>query len=530
MRNTHIYLSFLVLLLAGGCSLAERTSSELSGEQYRPQVHFTPEKNGMSGPVEIILREGVYHLYYPCNPENERGNVSHWGHATATDLLHWEHHPAVLSPDGNGAILSGCIVFDEHNTSGLGSVGNPPLVSLFTYHDYGKEEQGAVEVESQGLAYSLDNGYTWQKYEKNPVLPNPGIRDFKNPKVFWYEAGKRWIMTLAADNRISIYTSPDLCEWTYESSFGKGLGQEGDIWDTPDLFEMPVGNSNESKWICVVNIGFGISGEWGTGYFPGSFDGSTFSPDQTEPIWVDHGKDFYSGRTSLLPGGRRLLTGWMNNWEYATESPASLWMGAVSIPRNVSLEKVGARYLLKAGPVEEIKCLNSERVVISAMDIAQDVHRDGVENVTGMIPFGILPSDITLRFDIGGKIGRIGFAEKFGIRFSNPEGESVSVGYDCFNRRFYIDRRNAAARVFSDKFAAIHILPYAIESLDVLDLRIILDKSSVEMFVMDGKGAMTDTFYPSSGFNKVEVFAENGKVSLAELSVTELKSVWKEKE
>lgn len=355
-----------------------------------------------------------------------------------------------------------------------------------------------------------------------PVAFPPPDEQNKDPKVFWYEEGKQWVMTRSTDNRMGIYTSPNQEEWTYQSTFGKGIGSDEDMWEAVEIFQLTVEDENESKWICLVNIEFAFSDEWATGYFTGHFDGVRFTPDRTEPFWLDHGKDFYAGRTSELPDGRRILIGWMGNWAYADKLPVTQWQGALSLPRVLSLEKVNGNYLLVSTPVKELELLREEQVVLANIELAQNIEQEGLVDITSNIPFSLLPSEVILRIKLEEQLGRLNFAEKFGIRFSNKEGEYIAAGYDYFSRRFYIDRRNATGAVISETFAGIHILPFDIEGFQELDMRIILDKSSIELFAMGGKAVMTDTFFPSSEFDRVTLYAENGKVSLANVSVTRL--------
>src|SRR6478735_7848163 len=232
---------------------APAVSTESSyNEPHRPQVHFSPQANWMNDPNGMVYFNNQYHLFYQYYPDSTVWGPMHWGHATSKDMISWEHQPIALYPDTLGYIFSGSAVADINNTSGFGKDGKTPLVAIFTHHDAKREKSDPEHVETQSIAYSLDEGMTWTKYSNNPVLKNPGIRDFRDPKVSWFEAGKKWIMTLATTDRITFFSSPNLKAWTKESEFGKEFGAHGGVWECPDLF--PLAYNDEKIWILIVNI------------------------------------------------------------------------------------------------------------------------------------------------------------------------------------------------------------------------------------------------------------------------------------
>lgn len=250
-------------------------------EPHRLQFHFTPPSGWMNDPNGMVYHNGEYHLFYQHNPDSTVWGPMHWGHAVSKDLVHWDHLPIALYPDSLGTIFSGSAVVDVDNTSGLGTKENPAMVAIFTYHSAEKEQQGRNDFQTQGIAFSVDNGRSWIKYEGNPVVPNPGIRDFRDPKVMWFEEGQKWIMTLAVQDHISFYSSPDLKSWQHESDFGQGVGAHGGVWECPDLFQLSVEGKNEKKWVLLVSINpGGPNGGSATQYFLGDFDGSNFKLDK----------------------------------------------------------------------------------------------------------------------------------------------------------------------------------------------------------------------------------------------------------
>lgn len=281
-----IYVLCTALVLAGCVqpSTSEKTAAgapPLYHEQYRPQVHFSPEQRWMNDPNGMFYYQGEYHLFYQHNPDASVWGPMHWGHAISKDLLHWEHQPIALSPDPLGTIFSGSAVVDHKNSSGLGTKENPPIVAIYTYHDPVGEKQGRTDFQTQGLAYSLDKGRSWIKHQANPVLANPGIKDFRDPKVVWHEQSNKWIMVLAQADHIGFYSSKNLIDWNFESNFGKDWGSHIGVWECPDLVLLPIKGSDQYKYVLIVSVGSGgPNGGSATQYFVGDFDGKTFQLDE----------------------------------------------------------------------------------------------------------------------------------------------------------------------------------------------------------------------------------------------------------
>lgn len=504
---------------------AETEAEDFSGpynEMYRPQIHFSPAEHWMNDPNGLVYYDGEYHLFYQYYPEKSVWGPMHWGHAVSRDLMHWEHLPIALAPDSLGYIFSGSAVVDWENTSGLGTKENPPLLAFFTYHNPDAEQAKKTEVESQALAYSTDRGRTWTKYAGNPILPNPGdARDFRDPKVFWHKASSRWIVSLACGDEIRFYASPDCKSWTYLSSFGRDRGGHGGVWECPDLFQLPVAGTDETKWVLIVNINpGGPAGGSATQYFVGDFDGKTFTSPQRETLWMDHGADNYAGVTwSDAPDGRRILIGWMNNWLYAGDKPCVIWSGAMTLPRELGLVPGpdGKGYLLTSTPVRELDGLRGETVMLKGLQV------DGTLDLTKRIPFVRSALDLRLTFDLAAAKGSL--ATRYGVRLRNTQGEYIDIGYDRNRQAFYIDRTHAGSKALPVKeFAAVHTAPFVVKGQTV-DWRLVIDRASVEFFAAGGRVSMTDVFYPSELFRTVELFTEKGSIH-ADGEVTQLQSVW----
>src|SRR5450432_732226 len=331
-QKSFLIICILIMPLFGSNVLAQ--SNKMMDEQYRPQVHFTPKAHWTNDPNGMVFYKGVYHLFFQYYPDSTVWGPMHWGHATSSDLIHWKQQPIALYPDSLGYIFSGSAVVDYHNTSGFGKNGQVPLIAIFTHHDPKGEKEKRNDFQNQSIAYSNDHGKTWIKYAGNPVLKNPGIRDFRDPKVMWYEPGKEWIMTLATGDRVTFYSSPDLKSWKMESDFGSDAGAHGGGWECPDLFTLDA--DGKKVWILIANLNPGGPNKGsGTQYFLGDFDGNKFTPFSTKTKWLDYGPDDYAGITWSNTGNRKIFIGWMSNWMYANLVPSIKWRNAMTIPREL---------------------------------------------------------------------------------------------------------------------------------------------------------------------------------------------------
>jgi fructan beta-fructosidase len=503
--------TLLYFLLVNTYLLAQ---NDVYSEPHRPQFHFSPVKNWMNDPNGLVFYEGEYHLFYQYYPDSTVWGPMHWGHAVSKDLIHWEHLPIALYPDSNGCIFSGSAVIDEKNTSGFAREGSDyaPMVAIFTYHNLDWEREGRLDRESQGIAFSLDKGRTWTKYAQNPVLKNKGDVDFRDPKVFWHEPTKRWVMSLAVGDHIEIFNSTNLKDWSKTSDFGKNEGAHGGVWECPDLFAMPTPEGE--KWVLLQNMGRGaVNGGSGTQYFVGQFDGLTFKNDNApnQVLWLDYGADNYAGVTwNGTTDGRKIFIGWMSNWDdYATKVPTTTWRSAMTVPRTLSLEKTLEGFRLVQNPVEELTQLRSQTTILQSQKFNNFLT---INNLS-------IQKEINLTFDL-----KKSSATELGFLLSNTRNERLEVGYDKVNQLFYIDRTEAGKKDFSAKFARIHSAPYKVTK--TLTIRALIDASSVEIFVDNGKLAMTEVFFPNEDFKNLNLFAKKGKAKLAKGEVHTLKGIW----
>ncbi len=498
-------------LLGGLMSCQQHTQKEMKmpfQEKYRPQYHFSPEANWMNDPNGMVYYEGEYHLFYQYYPDSTVWGPMHWGHAVSQDMVKWEHLPIALYPDSLGYIFSGSAVIDTENTAGFGTSENPAMVAIFTYHDPKGEKEGQDDFQYQGIAYSLDKGRTWKKYEGNPVLPNQGIRDFRDPKVSWNSRIDRWIMTLAVADHISFYSSPDLKNWTFESDFGKTLGAHGGVWECPDLFPLSVEGSNEEKWILLVSINpGGPNGGSATQYFVGQFDGHTFTPDQADPAtkWLDFGADNYAGVTwSNVPeeDGRRLFLGWMSNWQYAQVVPTEPWRSAMTLPRELRLRSVAGEIVLANYPVAEMSSIVGDKVIFQP--------ENGKK-----IPFANPLTTIDLQLN-GSDFSQLS------LLFSNEVGEELLISLS--DSLVLIDRSNSGLTGFENGFGKKHEAKM-IQGSELRSISVFVDYSSLEVFVNEGELVMTELVFPTKPYNKVELNWE-GAMPVREMRMSEVNAIW----
>ena len=473
----------------------------------------------MNDPNGMVYYDGEYHLFYQYYPDSNVWGPMHWGHAVSEDLIHWANLPIALYPDDLGYIFSGSAVIDWNNTSGFGQEGVPPMVAIFTHHDPVGAKEGSETFQVQSLAYSLDKGRSWEKYEHNPVVKNPGIIDFRDPKVIWHEASQKWIMVFAAKDRLRIYNSPDLRSWTFQSEFGAQEGNHDGVWECPDLFPLATPDGRQ-KWVLLQSINpGGPNGGSATQYFIGDFDGREFvndHPPQTQ-LWVDWGKDNYAGVTfSDIPrsDGRRIFVGWMSNWQYAQEVPTERWRSAMTIPRTLALTSTTEGIRLISSPVREMRRLRMEAVTISTRPINDDLDLlANLQEKTGLYEVHLSfkkPEQKTVKLELG-----------------NDLGEFIQIGFDVVQNEYFIDRLSSSQNKFNQHFAGRHVAPCSYED-DEIALTLFIDHSSVELFADDGKTVMTDIFFPTVPYDDLKVLTpETGELIMKRARIYTLKSIWK---
>lgn len=481
-------------------------------EKFRPVYHHTPLYGWMNDANGLVYKDGEYHLYFQYNPYGSKWGNMHWGHSVSKDLVHWEHLAPAIARDTLGHIFSGSSIVDQENVAGYG------VESILVFYTSASDKNGQIQC----LAFSKDNGRTFTKYEKNPILcPADGLRDFRDPKVFRYEPEDKWVMIVSADKEMRFYDSKNLKDWNYMSSFGEGYGVQPCQFECPDMVELPVdGDLNRKKWALIVNVNPGCYfGGSATQYFTGNFDGTKFSCDSQPNVtkWLDWGKDHYATVCFSNTGERTIAVPWMSNWQYCNIVPTKQFRSANALPRELSLYTQDGEIYLSAAPVPEIKTLRKEKKEIPAFTVANDYHIDS------------LLADNDGAYELALEI-TVGEAEIMGFNLFNDKGEKVDIYFNLPEKRLVMDRtksgivdfgkksvsheievhdrRKTTSINYIDDFALATWAPIKKENKYTLD--VFVDKCSVEIFLNGGKVAMTNLIFPSEPYNRMCFYSKGG--------------------
>lgn len=507
-------------------------------DTYRPSYHFTPAYGWMNDPNGMVYKDGEYHLYFQYNPYGSKWGNMHWGHAVSRDLIHWEQLAPAIARDTLGHIFSGSSVVDERNTAGY---GKGAIIALYTS---ASDKNGQIQC----MAYSNDRGRTFTKYEGNPVLtPFDGLRDFRDPKVFWYEKGKCWYMIVSADKETRFYKSKNLKQWDYVSAFGKGMGQQPCQYECPDFFQLPVnGDPGNKKWVMIMNINPGcLFGGSATEYFVGDFDGKNFvCADAHEAKWLDYGKDHYATVTFSNTGERVLAMTWMSNWQYANLTPFKQNRGANGLPRELKLFELNGKYYVQEGVAPEVFALRQQTQELGTLNI------DGEKTLAGVA------AQMNGAFEIEAEVtaNAQGIA---GIELFNGKQERTMVYVDMKNGRLVTDRtvsgltdfgkyaephhielswdkdreaqslqpaRKVNAINYKNDFAMATWAPLSLcgEGKQTFHVDIFCDKSSIEVFVDGGRIAMTNLIFPVAPYEHVRLYSQGGQATFQNVRVHRL--------
>ncbi|MBQ7988786.1 MAG: DUF4980 domain-containing protein [Bacteroidaceae bacterium] len=438
-------------------------------ERFRPLYHHTPVYGWMNDPNGMFYKDGVWHLFYQYNPYGAMWGNMNWRHSTSRDLLHWQDEGVAISPDAHGAIFSGSCVVDEKNTAGFGAGA---VIALYT---------SAGDVQSQSLAYSTDGGRTFTPYAGNPIL-TADVPDFRDPNMFWNEDINAWNLILAVGQEMRIYSSPNLREWKEESRFGLGYGSHDGVWECPDLFKVKNERMKSEKWVLVCNINpGGPFGGSATQYFVGDFDGHKFTCNSDPQVtkWMDWGKDHYATVSFWgAPQGRRTVLAWMSNWQYANDVPTRQFRSANSIARDLGLFNDGSEWYVSVKPAPEMLAARGKRLKnpAEACEIVVELKASAT------------------------------------ITLANAKGEKVLMTYDDDARIFSMDRTGSGEVGFSEAFPCTTKAP---THGRLRQLRIFVDRSSIEAFDAEGRFAMTNLVFPSEPYNSLKV--KGGKATIYDL-------------
>lgn len=507
-------------------------------DYYRPSYHFTPLYGWMNDPNGMVYKDGEYHLYFQYNPYGSKWGNMHWGHAVSKDLVHWEHLEPAIARDPVGHIFSGSSVIDKKNTAGF---GKDAIIAIYTNNSVNHDEV-------QCIAYSNDNGRTFTKYEGNPVLtPFDGLKDFRDPKVFWYEKGKCWYMIVSADKEMRLYKSKNLKKWNYVSAFGKGIGQQPCQYECPDFFQLPVnGDKKKMKWVMTMNINPGCwFGGSATEYFVGDFDGKKFTcPDANEVKWLDWGKDHYATVTFSNTGDRVLGITWMSNWQYANLTPFKQNRGANGLPRELKLYEKNGKYYISEDVAPEVYALRKDTKNVADASVA------GVKMLAGVA--ANMEGAFEIEADVTPDANGIA-----GIEISNNKRERTLIYFDMKQGKVVMDRTESGltdfgkqavphdielawdkqlaaegkqpARItnsinYKNDFALATWAPLSLceDGKKTYHVDIFVDKSSVELFVDGGRIAMTNLVFPVAPYENVKLYTQGGKAEFKNLKVHKL--------
>ena len=458
MKNHLIVLSVTLLALI---SCTNQPVCHTTDEPFRSVYHQSPAANWMNDPNGMFYDDAaqLWHLYYQHNPFGTTWGPMHWAHATSADLIHWEQHPIALAPDSLGTIFSGSVVIDRNNTTGF---GENAIIAIYT--------QSEICGQHQSIAYSLDGGMTFTKYEGNPVLKGD-IADFRDPKVCWDELTNRWLMTLACQQEIRFYSSANLRDWKFESSFGTGYGAHGGVWECPELLQF----GDQYVLLVSLNPG-GIFGGSATQYFVGNWDGHTFTcedaPEETK--WLDYGKDNYSTFTwHNAPDNRMVSLGWMSNWQYAERVPTMAFRSQNTIARDLSLFKDDAGATrIRVMPSPESMAIKGDRTKY-------------------------LSDAAIVELDLSGEQSSV-------ITLSNDKGEKVVMDLDVHRQTFSMDRTASGDCSFSADFSCATTTPLFVKQ-NIYKVILFIDHCSIEAFNANGYWAMTNLVFPSAPYNHIDV-------------------------
>lgn len=491
-------------------------------DYYRPAYHYTPDYGWMNDPNGLIYHEGVYHLYYQFNPFGSKWGNMCWGHATTRDFIHWTHETPALRRDTLGHIFSGSTILDREGIAGF---GQGAILAYYTAHRMHEGKQW----QAQCLAYSTDGGYTYTKYKGNPILTSSdGVVDFRDPKVFWYAPTKQWYMIVSADKEMRFFRSQDLKSWEYVSAFGEGYGARPNQFECPDFFELPMEGTNEKKWVMLVNINPGCPfGGSATEYFVGSFDGQVFTPDTDAEIarWLDFGKDHYAFVTFHNVKGRTLGLPWVSNWQYANVTPFRQSRGMNGLPRELFLFSQHGRSYVGARPAREVTALRKSTQTLSLPPRLTD-------SVMLSSAFQSYEDSFELELTLAPARG----VQRVGIVLSNASGDRLPIYLDLNKRRVVMDRTESGLTDFGqlsipheresmdwrtgeginykNDFALATWAPLELCAGPTYKLRLFFDRSVAELFVDEGRIAMTNLVFPRTPYTTLSVFSEGATTEI----------------
>jgi fructan beta-fructosidase len=459
-----------------------------SKTRYRPTFHYSPPVNWVNDPNGLVYLDGEYHLFTQYNPYGSKWGHMSWGHAVSKDLQNWKTLPIAMEEYKNvdsskTMLFSGCVIVDSLNSSNLFANGfKKGLVAIFTSHVH---QDNKEVVQHQSIMYSQDKGRTWKLYHQNPIL-DLQMKNFRDPNVIWYPERKVWIMTLVKplEYTAQFYESKNLINWTLLSEFGN-QGDVTKIWECPSLTKVPIENSKEYKWMLTISSGHKQVGYVGMQYFIGDFDGFKFTAQkQNEVFYMDYGKDYYAAIPYYnLPKKQKkpIMIGWVNNWAYANDIPTGGFRGMYSVPRELSLYKDKETFRLKQNPIK-LEGVEEKNITLKS------------KQRTPKINFKTDSYILNLKIEASN--------EGFEIEILKSANQSTKIIYKPNNEILSFDRTQSGNVAFNKAFASIEDMPLKAEN-GFINLKIIVDKSIVEIYGNGGKAVLLDLVFPLKNKNQV---------------------------
>jgi len=465
----------------------------------RPTIHYSPRRNWMNDPNGCVHHNGTYHLFYQYNPNAHSWGTIHWGHATSSDLLAWEEQVSALYPDARlGDVFSGSVVVDEDNSSGLFPDGTG-LVACYTSHRPASREQGALQ--QQCLAYSSDSGMTWMNYPHNPVIANPGIPDFRDPKVFFHYESSAWIMLLAAGFEIRLYRSHNLIDWVYTSTLGLDVWNENHVLECPDLFPI-LSDQGKLHWVLVVSFFQMETPRYSSvKYITGDFNGSVFSPHSTATLF-DYGGDFYAPQSwngYRDAPQKQVWIAWANNWAYANHIPSYPWRGVMSLPREIQLQERDGECVLLQKPVSSLDAYKSMQKDLLVDDGRRKWVIDLAPRQAHSLQLEALEPDsgsLQVVFNFGGD-------------------EHLKIIWIGEHAKIVVDRTHVGASKFHPAYP--DCMEAIIPGRKFLQMQIIIDVTIIEIFINQGERVFTCQIFPETPINKC-ICTLDGSLSLQKMT------------
>ena len=490
-----------------------KAESTLYKERFRPQFHFSPKKNWMNDPNGLVYYQGRYHCYFQYNPSGDQWGNIQWGHATSVDGIHWKEEQVALK-DETCMAFSGTTAILPKDYPAIGGTKGDLLAAYTSFEHHYPEGELMTIAQHQSLALSKDGGMSFAPLEQNPVLDIRST-EFRDPKIFYQPERDRWMMLVVyADlHQVGFFTSTDLIDWQEVSRFGPA-GNIDCVWECPDLFYLPLEDSETGKWVLTVSAGHPQKGFLGMQYFIGEFDGDRFNADEAKlPHYLDYGKDFYAGICFVHNPKEEgvLMMGWIGNHLYSRLTPTSPWRGALSVPRRLKLKVLNNRVQL---------CSEPHYSGIASLVNSTLWNKQTIRLNNGALDPGIRGKCLFISIDFERK-----GAEECGLKLLKNKEHSTTVGLHFGDQELFVDRRNSGSIEIHKDFASRDtcLLPY---TKGIHRLEILLDNSVLEVFYNRGERVFTHLVFGPEEADGIRIYAKKGEILIHQAQIQQLSKIW----